>query len=234
VIRARPKILVIEDEPGVRLAIKDELEFEGFDVELAEDGQSGLAAILRSSPNLVVLDLMLPGRNGFQICQEVRAQGLRTPIIVLTARSQEADKVRGLELGADDYVTKPFSLAELVARIRAVLRRAESTGDRDVLEAQNLRIDLRRHRAFKGSAELQLTDTEFRILALLIEKAGDVITRDEFLKKVWGEDVYVTHRTVDTHMAALRKKIEDDLDRPAYILSVRNVGYRFNPSSHLS
>ena len=228
---ARPKILVVEDEPGVRLAIKDELEFEGFDVELAEDGQSGLAAILRSSPDLVVLDLMLPGRNGFQICQDIRAQGLRTPIIVLSARSQEADKVRGLELGADDYVTKPFSLAELVARIRAVLRRAESTGDRGVLEAQNLRIDLRQHRVFKGSAELQLTDTEFRILALLIEKAGDVITRDEFLKKVWGEEVYVTHRTVDTHMAALRKKIEDDLDRPAYILSVRNVGYRFNQTT---
>lgn len=224
----RPKILVIEDEPGVRLAIKDELEFEGFDVELAEDGQSGLAAILRSPPALVVLDLMLPGRNGFQICQEVRAQGLRTAIIVVTARSQEADKVRGLELGADDYVTKPFSLAELVARIRAVLRRVEATGNREVLEAQNVRIDVRQHRAFKGSTELQLTDTEFRILALLVEKAGDVITRDEFLKKIWGEDVYVTHRTVDTHMAALRKKIEDDLDRPAYILSVRNVGYRFN------
>ena len=224
----RPRILVIEDEPGVRLAVKDELEFEGFEVELAEDGQAGLAAILRSPPNLILLDLMLPGRNGFEICQEVRAHGLRTPIIVITARSQEVDKVRGLELGADDYITKPFGLAELVARIRAVLRRTGAAGDREIVEAQDLRIDLRGHRAFKRASELQLTDTEFRILALLLERAGEVITRDEFLTKVWGEDVYVTHRTVDTHVAALRKKIEDDLDHPAYILSVRNVGYRFN------
>jgi DNA-binding response OmpR family regulator len=224
----RPRILVIEDEPGVRLAVKDELEFEGFDVELAEDGQAGLAAILRSPPSLIVLDLMLPGRNGFEICQEVRAQGLRTPIIVITARSQEVDKVRGLELGADDYITKPFGLAELVARIRAVLRRTGGAADREVFEAQDLRVDLRGHRAFKRASELQLTDTEFRILALLLERAGEVITRDEFLTRVWGEDVYVTHRTVDTHVAALRKKIEDDLDHPAYILSVRNVGYRFN------
>jgi DNA-binding response OmpR family regulator len=224
----RPRILVIEDEPGVRLAVKDELEFEGFDVELAEDGQAGLAAILRSPPSLIVLDLMLPGRNGFEICQDVRAQGLRTPIIVITARSQEVDKVRGLELGADDYITKPFGLAELVARIRAVLRRTGGAAAREVFEAQDLRVDVRGHRAFKRASELQLTDTEFRILALLLERAGEVITRDEFLARVWGEDVYVTHRTVDTHVAALRKKIEDDLDHPAYILSVRNVGYRFN------
>jgi DNA-binding response OmpR family regulator len=227
----RQKILVIEDEPGVRLAVKDELEFEGFEVELAEDGQAGLAAILRSPPNLIVLDLMLPGRNGFEICQEVRAQGLRTPIIVITARSQEVDKVRGLELGADDYITKPLSLAELVARIRAVLRRTGGASDAGVLEAQDLRVELRGHRAFKRAIELQLTDTEFRILALLLERAGEVISRDEFLTKIWGEEVYVTHRTVDTHVAALRKKIEDDLDHPAYILSVRNVGYRFNQTS---
>ena len=228
----RRRILVIEDEPGLRLAIKDELEFQGFEVELAQDGPGGLAAIQRARPDLILLDIMLPGRNGFQICQEVRAQGIRTPIIVITARNQEADKVRGLELGADDYVTKPLSLAELVARIRAVLRRtgnpAPSERNRDVLEVPPLKVDLRRHTAFKGSVELQLTDTEFRLLALLLTRAGEVITRDEFLKQVWGEEVYVTHRTVDTHVAALRKKIEDDLDHPSYILSVRNVGYRFN------
>lgn len=227
----RQKILLIEDEPGVRLAVKDELEFEGFEVETAEDGESGLASILRSPPHLVVLDLMLPGRNGFQVCQAVRAQGLRTPIIVVTARSQEADKVRGLELGADDYVTKPLSLAELVARIRAVLRRSEGTSGREVFEALGIRLDLRRHRAFKQDLELQLTDTEFRILALLLERAGDVVSRDEFLNIVWGDDVYVTHRTVDTHVAALRKKIEDDLDHPSYIVSVRNVGYRLNENT---
>lgn len=222
------RILVIEDEPGIRLALKDELQFEGFDVELAEDGPTGLAAILRSAPELIVLDLMLPGRNGFQICQEVRTRGIRTPIIVLTARNQEVDKVRGLGLGADDYVTKPFSLAELVARIRAVLRRAQKDDDHDVLEARPIKLDLRKHCAFKGDVELQLTDTEFRILALLLRRPGEVVTRDDFLKQVWGEEVYVTHRTVDTHMAALRKKIEDDVEHPAFILSVRNVGYKFN------
>ena len=228
----RPKILVVEDEAGIRLAVKDELEFEGFDVELAEDGAAGLAAIARSAPDLILLDVMLPGRNGFQICQDVRALGLKTPIIMITARHQEADKVRGLELGADDYVTKPLSLAELVARVRAVLRRggspAPGAGPPDLLEGGAIRMDLRRHAAFKRNTELQLTSTEFQILALLLKRPGEVISRDEFLKQIWGEDVYVTHRTVDTHVAALRKKIEDDLEQPSYILSVRNVGYRFN------
>jgi DNA-binding response OmpR family regulator len=224
----KPRILVVEDEPGIRLALKDELEFEGFDVELADNGPAGLAAILRGTPDLVVLDLMLPGQNGFEICREVRARGIRAPIIVLTARNQDVDKVRGFDLGADDYVTKPFSLAELVARIRAVLRRTQNDGERDVLEVPPLKLDLRRHAAFKGEAELQLTDTEFRILALLMKRRGEVVTREDFLDQVWGDQVYVTHRTVDTHVASLRKKIEDDLEHPAYIVSVRNVGYRLN------
>ena len=227
-MNARKTILLIEDEPGIRLAVKDELEFEGFEVALAEDGHSGLAAIHRCRPDLIVLDVMLPGRNGFQICEDIRAQGLRTPIIIITARNQETDKVRGLELGADDYVTKPLSLAELLARIRAVLRRASGGEEGDVLEHSHIRIDRLRHRAFKDSVELQLTDTEFQILTLLVRRAGQVVTREDFLKEIWGEEVYVTHRTVDTHVAALRKKIEDDLDRPVFILSVRNVGYRFN------
>lgn len=227
----RARILVIEDEPGIRLAVKDELEFEGFEVELAEDGPGGLAAVRRSQPDLILLDLMLPGRNGFEVCQDIRAQGLRTPIIVITARNQEADKVRGLEMGADDYVTKPLSLAELVARIRAVLRRTGSPSEPPgggVLEAPPIRIDLRQRRVFKQGAELRLTDTEFRMLALLVKRAGDVVTRDEFLDEIWGEDVHVTHRTVDTHVASLRKKIEDDVEHPTCILSVRNAGYRFH------
>jgi len=227
-VTVRTRILIIEDEPGLRVAVKDELEFEGFDVDVADDGPSGLAAIRRSAPDLVVLDLMLPGLNGFEICHTLRREGIRTPIIVVTARGQEADKVRGLELGADDYLTKPFGLAELVARIRAILRRARTVEEaRDILEAHPITVDLRRHRAFKSDRELQLTDMEFRILALLIKRRGEVITRDEFLKQIWGEDVYVTHRTVDTHMATLRKKIEDDPEKPVYIRSVRNVGYRF-------
>ena len=224
----RERILIVEDEPGLRLAIKDELEFEGFDVELAEDGIAGRAAILSGRCHLVLLDVMLPGLNGFQICQDVRAQGIRTPIILITARDQEADKVRGLGLGADDYVTKPLSLAEVVARVRAVLRRSAAAPAADVLEAPPIRVDLRRHSAYKNARELQLTQTEFRILALLVRRAGEVVSRDEFLKHVWGDDVYVTHRTVDTHVAALRKKIEDDIEHPSCILSVRNVGYRLH------
>lgn len=229
----KQRILVVEDEPGIRLALKDELEFEGFGVDLADNGPAALNAICGAVPDLILLDLMLPGENGFELCRHVRARGIHVPIIVLTARNQEADKVRGLELGADDYVTKPFSLAELVARIRAVLRRAqkkggEAGGEREILEAPPLKLDLRRHCAFKGTDELQLTDTEFRILALLMKRRGEVITREDFLNQVWGDQVYVTQRTVDTHVASLRKKIEDDLEHPAYILSVRNVGYRLN------
>lgn len=224
----RQRILVVEDEPGLRLALKDELEFEGFQVELAEDGRAGLDAILRSRCDLVLLDVMLPGTNGFQICEQARAQGVRTPIILITARDQEADKIRGLGLGADDYITKPLSLAEVVARIRAVLRRSSTAPMGDVLEAPPIKVDLRKHSAYKDARELHLTQTEFQILALLVKHAGEVVTRDDFLKHVCGEDVYVTHRTVDTHVAPLRKKIEDDLDHPACILSVRNVGYRLH------
>jgi DNA-binding response OmpR family regulator len=223
-----PRILIVEDEPGLRLAIKDELEFEGFDVELAGEGLAGRAAILSGRFDLVLLDVMLPGLNGFQICEDVRGQGIRTPIILITARDQEADKVRGLGLGADDYVTKPLSLAEVVARVRAVLRRSATVSVAQMLEAPPIRVDLRRHSAYKHSRELQLTQTEFRILTLLVRRAGEVVSRDEFLKQVWGDEVYVTHRTVDTHVASLRKKIEDDIDHPACILSVRNVGYRLH------
>ena len=190
-------ILVIEDEPGIAMAIKDELEFEGFAVELAQDGLAGLEAIQRSSPQLIVLDLMLPGKNGFQICQEIRDRGITTPIVILTARGQETDKVRGLELGADDYVTKPFSLAELVARIRAVLRRYENDSHRDIYRMGQLTLDMTRHGVSKGGMPVQLTDKEFQILAVLIKNPGAVVTRDEFLNTVWGEEVYVTHRTVE-------------------------------------
>lgn len=229
----KKKILVIEDEPGISMAVKDELEFEGFDVELVEDGLTGLESIRGTVPDLVILDLMLPGKNGFEICREVRNNGIAVPIIMLTARTQEADKVRGLDLGADDYVTKPFNLAELVARVRAVLRRYDQSSPEaqqksDALQVGQLRLDLKRHQLFKGRETVELTQTEFRLLEMLLRRVGEVITRDEFLNSVWGEDVYVTHRTVDTHMATLRKKIEEDPNRPQYILSVRGAGYKLN------
>ena len=224
-------ILLIEDEPGIRMAVKDELEFEGFEVRFAKDGITGLDSVLQNPPDLLVLDLMLPGKNGFEICREIRQRGLRTPVIMLTARGQEVDKIRGLELGADDYITKPFSLAELVARIRAVLRRSNSEEDSQTIQRRTIRIDLRKHQVFKGNAVVELTDKEFQILALLMKRSGEVITRDDFLKTIWGEDIYITSRTIDIHISALRRKIEDDPERPSLILSVRNAGYKFHSES---
>ena len=224
-------ILLIEDEPGIRMAVKDELEFEGFRVRLAEDGLAGLESILQNPPDLAVLDLMLPGKNGFEICREIRQRGITTPVIVLTARGQEVDRIRGLELGADDYITKPFSLAELVARIRAVLRRSHPEESGDTIQRRMITMDLRKHQVLKGNAVVELTDKEFQILALLMKRSSDVITRDDFLKTIWGEEVYITHRTVDIHISALRKKIEDDPEHPSLIVSVRNVGYKFDADS---
>jgi DNA-binding response OmpR family regulator len=220
-------ILVIEDDPGISMAVRDELQFEGFRVEVAHDGKTGLESILQSPPHLVLLDIMLPGHNGFQICQEIRTRGISTPIIVLTARGQEADRVRGLELGADDYITKPFSLAELVARVRAVLRRSDRDDAGDVIRHGRLTIDFRKRQVMKGSAVVEVTDKEFQILGLLMKRSSEVITRDEFLKTLWGDEVYVTPRTIDIHISSLRKKIEDDPERPSLILSVRNAGYKF-------
>jgi DNA-binding response OmpR family regulator len=221
-------ILLIEDEPGICMAVKDELEFEGFQVRFEQDGKAGLESILRNPPDLILLDLMLPGKNGFEICREIRQQGIATPVIVLTARGQEVDKVRGLELGADDYITKPFSLAELVARVRAVLRRYRPEENSGTVQRGVITIDSRKHQVLKRNAVVELTDKEFRILALLMKRSSEVVTRDDFLKEIWGEDVYVTHRTVDIHISALRRKLEDDPERPTLIVSVRNVGYRFS------
>jgi len=228
----KKRILVIEDESSLIMAIRDELEFEGFETSVVEDGVEGLDRILKDAPDLVVLDLMLPGKSGFEICREVRRQGLDTPIIMLTARSQEVDRVRGLDLGADDYVVKPFSLAELVARIRAVLRRTEShthSGERSqILQTGDLRLDVRKQEAFKGGRQIELTHKEFQLLEFLLRHPGEVISRDEFLDRLWGGEVHVTHRNVDTHIASLRKKIEDDADQPRYILSIRGAGYKLN------
>jgi DNA-binding response OmpR family regulator len=228
----KTRILVIEDEPSLGMAIRDELEFEGFEASVVEDGKAGLDRILSESLDLVVLDLMLPGKSGFEICREVRDRGMATPVIMLTARAQEVDRIRGLELGADDYMVKPFSLAELVARIRAVLRRTQGAGRTEgapeILEVGELRLDVRKQEAFNRGRKVELTHKEFQLLELLLRHPGEVISRDEFLKRVWGEDIYVTPRTVDTHMASLRKKIEEEVDRPRYIQSVRGAGYKLN------
>jgi two-component system alkaline phosphatase synthesis response regulator PhoP len=228
----KKRILVIEDEPSLSMAIRDELEFEGFEASIVEDGMAGFDRILAEAPDLVVLDIMLPGKNGFEICREVRGRGMNIPIIMLTARAQEVDRVRGLESGADDYVIKPFSLAELVARIRAVLRRTQGTSHskeaQEILQVGELRLDVRKQKAFMGQRQIELTNKEFQLLEFLLRHPGEVISRDEFLSRLWGEEIYVTPRNVDTHMASLRKKIEDDTDRPCYIQSIRGAGYKLN------
>jgi two-component system, OmpR family, alkaline phosphatase synthesis response regulator PhoP len=230
------RVLIIEDEPAISMAVRDELDFEGFEVDVCEDGDAALRTIAARKPDLIILDLMLPGRSGFDLCREIRAEGHALPIIMLTARGDEVDRVRGLEIGADDYITKPFSLAELVARVRAVLRRCRAGGvgtDREELRAGDLRLDVTRHKVWKGSGEIELTHKEFLLLEMLLGNPGRVISRDEFLDRLWGEEVYVTHRTVDTHMANLRRKLEDDPQHPRHILGVRGVGYKLGEESEV-
>jgi DNA-binding response OmpR family regulator len=218
------KIFVVDDDPQILDLVRLELEFEGFEVEGFLDGSSALAAIRASAPALVLLDLRLPDLSGFEICRRLREEGIDVPLIVVSGRDAEADKVRGLDLGADDYLTKPFGLAELVARVRAVLRRRERTGRGEQLGLGPLRLDPRRREVSLRDRAVELTQTEFDVLRMLLERQGEVISRDEFLEKLWP-GVFVTPRTIDTHVALLRKKLEDPAGGPA-ILSVRGVGYK--------
>ena len=230
------EILIVDDEPGIVLALSDELEMEGFRVRSASDGEAATAA-LDEMPDLIVLDVMMPKVSGLEFLKRIRARGLRVPVLMLTAKGEEVDKVLGLELGADDYVTKPFSLREVVARIKAILRRGEDS-DRDrqsgKLRFDEVVLDFRRFEASKAGRPLDLTPREYRILELFAQRAGEVIRRDEFLNKVWGEDVYVTDRSVDNQIFNIRQKIEDDPTRPRYIVSVRTVGYKFVPEGERS
>lgn len=225
------RILIVDDEPSIVMAVRDELLFEGFEVESAGSGPEAIERAQELRPDVLLLDLMLPGVNGFEICRRLREQMPHMWIIMLTVRSQEVDRVRGLELGADDYVTKPFSLRELVARIKVGLRRQTPPTPASAHRFGDIEIDLASHRVRKKGTELALTKKEFEILELFLNRPDEVITRDDFLNKLWGEDVYVTHRVIDTHMASLRKKIEEDPNNPKHILSVRGVGYRLDLNS---
>ena len=222
------RILIVDDEPSIVMAVRDELMFEGFEVDAATDGPGAIVRARELKPDVLLLDLMLPGMNGFEVCKQLRAEMPDVWIIMLTVRGQEVDRVRGLETGADDYVTKPFSLRELVARIKVGLRRQAGQRAKPAHSFADVEIDFSAHRVLKRGREIELTRKEFEILELLARRAGEVITRDEFLDKLWGEDVYVTHRVIDTHMAALRKKLEDDANNPKHIQSVRGLGYRFS------
>jgi DNA-binding response OmpR family regulator len=223
------KVLIIEDEPGILLSLKDEFESEGYTVYTAEDGETGFKKVKDHRPDLVILDIMLPVLDGYEVCKKLRMEGDTTPIIMLTVKDKEIDRVLGLELGADDYVTKPFSLRELMARARAVLRRTEERA-KALTEYKfgQVELDFKKYEARKKGKKLELTSLEFLMLKLFIQKKGEVVTRDDFLDKVWGEDnVSVSFRTIDSHIANIRKKIEDNPSNPKHILSIRGVGYKF-------
>jgi two-component system alkaline phosphatase synthesis response regulator PhoP len=221
------RILIADDEPAIVMAVRDELEFEGFEVSAAATGVEAIEAVRTVRPDLLLLDLMLPGRNGFDVCRAVRPERPDLWIIMLTVRSHESDRVTGFEAGADDYVTKPFSLRELVGRVKVGLRRSTRSGAARRVTFGNVELDLAARRVTRSGRLVDLTPKEFELLALLVRRAGDAISRDEFLDEIWGTDVHVTHRTVDTHVSALRRKIEADPDAPAFIVGVRGVGYRF-------
>lgn len=224
------KILIIEDEEPIRMALEDDFCLENYEVAVATDGIEGLAKAADPNIDLIILDIMLPGMNGFEICKKLRNKGVKTPVIMLTARGQEIDRVLGLELGADDYVTKPFSPRELQARVKAILRRMENGSDNrndNLFRSESLEVDFRKYTCRKNGEVVSLTSHEFTLLKYLIMNRDRVIDRDELLDEVWGRNVFVTPHTVDTHIANLRKKIEDDPSDPRLILSIRGVGYRF-------
>jgi len=222
-------ILVVEDDPALLRGLKDNLESQGYEVRTANDGQKGLDALSKDRPDLLLLDLMLPKVNGYEICRVARSRQMDMPIIMLTAKGQEDDIVRGLELGADDYVTKPFSIRELLARVKAFLRRQGP--ETPNYEFGKCRLDLAAHKLFKSGAEVDLTAKEFKLLEFFVKRAGRALTRDSILDGVWGDEVIVTGRSVDRCVTTLRGKIEPDPHNPTFIQTIRDIGYRFEFSS---
>jgi DNA-binding response OmpR family regulator len=222
------KVLIVEDEPDMVLGLKDNFEFEGYEVVTATDGATGLERARTLKPDLVVLDIMLPKMSGLEVCKALRGEGFDKPIIMLTARGQEIDKVVGLELGADDYVTKPFSIRELLARVRAILRRTEGAKRRlSRYRFADVELDFETYRGTKGGAALDMSPREFELLRYLIERKGDTVTRERLLDDVWGYESYPSTRTVDTHIAKLRAKIGDSGSEPRHILTIHGMGYKF-------
>jgi two-component system alkaline phosphatase synthesis response regulator PhoP len=224
------KVLVVEDNANLAFGLTRSLESEGYEVQSAEDGLKGFELARTTSPDLIVLDLMLPGMDGYTILKKLRAEGKDVPVLILTARGEEADKVFGFRLGADDYVTKPFSLSELLARVNAILRRSKGgekrEGENAVEEFDTVSIDTRARAVKKGAAEIALTPKEFDLLLALVRRRGAVASRLELLKEVWGHQAEVMTRTVDIHIAELRRKLEDDPSTPRHILTVWKAGYR--------
>lgn len=219
-------ILIVEDEAAIAMTIRDRLTSEGYDVDVASDGATGFDRALNDQWSLIVLDLMLPGTDGLTVCRDLRARGVTTPMLMLTARDQTVDKVVGLRMGADDYLAKPFDMAELLARIEALLRRAGPTAQAGTYAIGPFVLDLRRQELRRGTEVTTLSTQEFKLLKYLIEHRGEVLERDELLSAVWGYDESVYTRTVDVHIAWLRQKL-DDRDRQSIIVTVRGRGYKF-------
>ena len=225
------RILIVEDEPNMQQGLKDNLEFEGYEVEVASDGAAGLEKIRSDGFHLILLDVMLPKMSGFDVCKAARAEGVRTPIIMLTAKGEEIDKVLGLELGADDYVTKPFSLRELLARIKAVLRRQPAAPARANTRVQigQLEVDFGGYTATRDETPIGMSHLEFEVLKYLYEHPQQTVSRDQLLADVWGYEDQPTTRTVDNFILKLRQKIEADPSHPHHILTVHGIGYKFIP-----
>jgi len=229
---APQRILIVEDDPSIRLGLQRSLSFEGFSIDVARDGEEAITKAFDKKPDLILLDLMLPKLNGFEVCKTVRKYDPKIPILILSAKGDEGDKVLGLELGADDYVTKPFSIRELVARVKAVLRRRKvASGDVESFKEGTLEIDFQGQRLVVDGAEQECTTREFKLLEYLIKHRGRVMSRDQILSEVWGFDYEGTPRTIDNFINKLRLKLEKDATNPIWIQTVRGTGYKFRPAS---
>jgi two-component system, OmpR family, alkaline phosphatase synthesis response regulator PhoP len=226
---APKRVLLVEDETGLRTTLGDRLTREGYAIETAADGDRGFSLAADGTFDLILLDVMLPGRSGFDICRELRQQGVNTPILMLTARGETVEKVLGLKIGADDYLTKPFETLELLARVEALLRRAAQPAASPAARFQfgDMSIDVRRAELTKDGVQIPLSAKEFQLLSYFLEHRGEALSRDELLKEVWGYGATTSSRTVDVHIAWLRQKIEQDLKRPRWITTVHGIGYRF-------
>ena len=222
-------ILIVEDDPAMLTGLKDNFSYKGYKVLTADDGEKGLDVALSAKPDVILLDIMLPKINGYEICRLLRQEGLDMHIIMLTAKGEESDVVLGLNIGADDYVTKPFSINELLARVSAFLRKTNNKDEGEEAEFGDYRIDLAARRLFRGDEEIDLSPKEFNLLVYFVEKQGRALTRDDILNAVWGYDCIVTSRSVDRFVTTLRNKIEPDPAHPVFIHTVRQVGYRFDP-----
>jgi len=226
-----PRILIIEDETPMRTALKDVLEAEGYRALTAADGESGLQRVLEEKPDLILLDIMMPKLDGYEVCAELRRLAVTAPVLMLTAKGQVEDRVTGLDAGADDYLVKPFSTEELLARVRALLRRSQKQAKTSVrLQLADVEIDLARQTAVRGKKTIHLTAKEFAMLRLMAETPGEPVSRERFLDVVWGYAAFPTTRTVDNHIASLRGKIERNPDAPRWIRTVHGVGYKLELS----